>query len=218
VTGVARQRGEDRLHVDLAGPAGRLEALWEEPPSPRAAAVVCHPHPLHGGTMHTHAVHRIARAARSSGVSTLRFQFRGVGLSAGSHDGGRGERDDVRAALSWTAARRPGKPLLLAGFSFGAGMAVAVGCEEPRVAGLLVAGLADRASGDAARACGKPLASIQAEGDEFQTPADVAALLRGSEHPRRTATVHGTSHLFTEGLDRLEREAAAAFEWLLEAR
>jgi len=217
VTQVARQLGENRLHVDLAGPAGRLEALWEEPPSPRAAAVVCHPHPLHGGTMHTHAVHRIARAARAGGASTLRFQFRGVGLSAGSHDGGRGERDDVRAALAWAAARRPGEPLLLAGFSFGARMAVEVGCREPSVSGLLVAGLADRASGSAAGACARPLASIQAERDEFQSPAEVEALLRASEHPRRTATVPGASHLFTEALDQLEREAALAFRWLLEA-
>ncbi len=211
-----RRREEGRLHVDIAGPAGRLEALWEEPPSPRAVAVVCHPHPLHGGTMHTHAVHRIAGAARGRGVSTLRFQFRGVGLSAGAHDGGRGEQEDVRAALIWAAARRPGAPLLLAGFSFGARMALAVGCGDPAVEGLLVAGLADRESAEAACACPKPLAWIQAERDEFMPPAEAEGLLRGSGAPRRKALVHGTSHLFTAALDELVREAAAAFDWLLD--
>jgi alpha/beta superfamily hydrolase len=166
--------------------------------------------------MHTHAVHRIARAARSRGVSTLRFQFRGVGLSAGAHDGGRGERDDVGAALSWAAGRRPGEPLLLAGFSFGARMALLAGCGHPGVAGILVAGVADRDSALAARDCGKPLASIQAERDEFLAAAEAAALLRGSVGPRRTATVHGTSHLFPGALDILEAEAGAAFQWLLE--
>lgn len=165
--------------------------------------------------MHTHAVHRIARAARGRGVSTLRFQFRGVGLSAGTHDGGRGERDDVRAALGWTSRQRPGEPLLLAGFSFGARVAVEVGGLAP-VAGLLLAGIADRASGEAARACVKPVACIQAEGDEFLAPAELAALLGGSRGPRRTSVIHGTSHLFTEDLDSLEREAGAAVDWLLE--
>lgn len=166
--------------------------------------------------MHTHAVHRIARAARDRGVSTLRFQFRGVGLSAGTHDGGRGEQEDVRHALAWAAARAPGEPLLLAGFSFGARMALAAGCGEAAVKGLLVAGLADRASAEAARSCPKPLAWIQAERDEFLPAAEADGLLRGSPAPRRASVIHGTSHLFAAALDELERQAAAAFGWLLD--
>jgi len=168
--------------------------------------------------MHTHAVHRIARAARSRGLSTLRFQFRGVGLSAGKHDEGRGEQGDVRAALAHAGGRRPGEPLLLAGFSFGAWMAVEVGCDHPGVAGILAAGLAARALEiHTARPCDKPLASIQAERDEFATPGEVEALLAGPPSRRRAAVVRGASHLFTEALDALEAEAALAFGWLLGA-
>jgi len=170
--------------------------------------------------MHTHAVHRVARAARGGGISTLRFQFRGVGLSHGAHDAGRGEQDDVRAALAWVAARAPGLPRLLAGFSFGAWMAVAVGCADPAVRGVLAAGLPLRLCDlSAARACPKPLAAVQAERDAFGAPAEVEALLAGSPAPRRIGAVAGASHLFTEDLAGLEREAGAAFGWLLaEAR
>jgi alpha/beta superfamily hydrolase len=197
---------------------GRLEALWEEAAEPRALGVVCHPHPLFGGTMHTHAVHRIARAARARGVSTLRFQFRGVGLSAGTHDAGRGERDDVRAALAWAAGRAPRLPRLVAGFSFGAWMALEAGCAAAEVQGVLVAGLAARTHPlEVVRRCAKPLAAIQAERDEFGSPAEVEALLAGGAAPRRLAVVAGATHLFTEDLEALEREAGLAFGWLLEA-
>lgn len=207
--------------MDIAGPAGRLDAIWEEPPAARAAAVVCHPHPLFGGTMHTHAVHRIARAARSAGVATLRFQFRGVGLSAGRHDEGRGEQDDVRAALAWVREKRA-PPLLLAGFSFGAQMSLEVASADAAgggraISGVLAAGL-PLGGGEGARARGYPgpLASIQGERDEVASAADIASALQGSEGPRRMAAVPGASHLFTEDLGTLEREAEAAFGWLLE--
>ena len=96
------------MQVDLVSSAGRLEALLEESPDPRFAAVVCHPHPLFGGTMHTHAAYRIARAVRERGGTALRFNFRGVGRSSGRYDGGEGEADDARAALAFLAAERPG--------------------------------------------------------------------------------------------------------------
>lgn len=110
----------------LAGPAGRLEALLEEPGSgePRAAALVLHPHPLGGGTMHNKVVYRMARALRQLGAVTLRFNFRGVHLSEGQHDHGRGEVDDARAARDFLTARYPGLPLVLAGFSFGSRVAL----------------------------------------------------------------------------------------------
>lgn len=178
--------------------------------------MVCHPHPLHGGTLHTHAVHRIARAARSRGCSTLRFNFRGVGRSQGRHDGGRGERDDVRAALGWAGERAPGLPQLLAGFSFGAWMAVEVGSLEPQVKGVLAVGLpVGFLELEGARACPRPLAAIQGERDEFAGPERVAALLEGSVAARRQAVVPGASHLFVEALVALEHEAGSAFDWLL---
>jgi alpha/beta superfamily hydrolase len=167
--------------------------------------------------MHTHAVHRIARAARGRGVSTLRFQFRGVGLSQGRHDGGRGEQGDVRAALAWLADRQPGRPRLLCGFSFGAWMALLAGCPDPSLTGLLCAGLAVRSFDLAApaRGCPHPVAAVQAERDELGSPGEVEALFQGAAAPRRLAVVPGASHLFTEDLPGLEREAGLAFDWLL---
>src|SRR5271165_1109492 len=105
----------------VAGPAGRLEALLEEPEeiTPLEACLVCHPHPLYGGTMHTKAVYRMARGLRRSGSVVLRFNFRGVNLSEGVHDNGYGEVDDARAALDFLRSRYPGLPYALAGFSFG---------------------------------------------------------------------------------------------------
>jgi uncharacterized protein len=206
------------VHVDLEGPAGRLEALHEAPEGPRFAAIVCHPHPLYSGTMHNHATYRIARAIRAQGGATLRFNFRGVGLSAGAHDGGRGEADDGRAALAYLAGRHPDVPLLACGFSFGAWMALEAGCGDARVAGVLCAGLAlslREVATEAARSCPKPVAVIQAESDEFGTPDAVERALAGATSPRRLATVKGATHLFTEDLAALEREASAAAAWLL---
>ncbi len=110
----------------LPGPAGRLEALLEEPGDgePRAAALVLHPHPLGGGTMHNKVVYRMARALRKQGAVTLRFNFRGVHLSEGEHDHGRGEVDDARAARDFLTGRYPGLPLVVAGFSFGSRVAL----------------------------------------------------------------------------------------------
>jgi len=208
------------VQIELSGPAGRLEALLEEPPSPRFAAVVCHPHPLFGGTMHNHATYRLARAVRSLGGVTLRFNFRGVGLSAGRHDHGAGEADDVRAALRLLAERYPALPRHACGFSFGAWMALAAGCLEPEVQGVLCAGLAlSMREGvvESVRTCAKPVAVVQAAADEFGAVDAVERALQGASGPRRLAVVPGATHLFTEALDGLEREAEGAMQWLLGA-
>ena len=119
----------------LNGPAGRLEAiLWR--PRARAfsmAAVVCHPHPLFGGTMHNKVVYQAAKSLDAFGIAVLRFNFRGTGLSEGKHDRGEGERSDVRAALDFLATEYPEIPLLVAGFSFGCWVGLRVGCEDARV-------------------------------------------------------------------------------------
>src|SRR5437588_1356634 len=105
---------------EIAGPAGNLEALLEEPEdAPKVAALVCHPHPLFGGTMHNKVVYRIARALRRAGAVVLRFNFRGVGMSEGAHDQGVGEMEDARAALAILRDRYPELPYSMAGFSFG---------------------------------------------------------------------------------------------------
>ena len=133
----------------IPGPSGRLEALlWEgaagasprAAAAPRAAAIVCHPHPLGGGTMDNNVVFRTARGLQRAGLAVLRFNFRGVGASEGVHHGGGGpgsEEDDARAALDWLAARHPGLPLWGAGFSFGARTVASLSRREPRLARVL---------------------------------------------------------------------------------
>jgi alpha/beta superfamily hydrolase len=209
--------------IDLSGPSGRLEGLLEEVAAPRFAALVCHPHPLMGGTMHTHAVHRIARAVRLAGGISLRFNYRGVGRSQGRYDRGRGEADDAEAALAFLAGRHPGLRRLCCGFSFGAFAALAAGPRDPGVTGLLLAGLALEPVTDLPRdlaplrALPLPVAVVQAEGDQFGAPDQVRAELEGSSGPRRLAVVRRATHLFTEALDDLQLEAEAAAGWLLDA-
>jgi uncharacterized protein len=206
------------VQIDLRGPAGRLEGLYEVPETARFAAIVCHPHPLFGGTMNNHATYRLARAVRSQGGASLRFNFRGVGRSAGAHDQGRGEVDDARAALAWLAGRHPDLPCYACGFSFGAWMALETACPDPAVRGVLCAGLPlslRELATDAARTCPKPLAVVQAEHDEFGAPSEVQRALAAAPAPRRFAMVSGATHLFTEALPMLERQAVAALGWLL---
>lgn len=185
----------------------------------RFAAVICHPHPLFGGTMHNHATYRLAKAVRSRGGVSLRFNFRGVGLSKGAHDRGRGEQDDTRAAVALLARERPDLPLLACGFSFGSWMAIEVACADAGPRGVLAAGLAltlREVAVESAAACPKPVAVVQAERDEFGTPDAVARALESSRGPRRIAVVKGATHLCTEDLPALEREAGLALDWLLE--
>ena len=123
---------------EIAGPAGPLEALLELPAGePRAVAVFGHPHPLHGGTMHTKALYQAAKAMPRIGVAALRINFRGVGRSAGTFDSGPGEKDDFRAALTYAAERFPDLPIWAGGMSFGSWIAMTVGAEDARVSLLL---------------------------------------------------------------------------------
>ncbi len=119
----------ESLFID--GPAGKLEALLEEPEDqdPRHAVLVCHPHPQHGGTMHNKVVYRIARGLRRAGAVVLRFNYRGVNLSQGEYDHGVGELEDARAALGLLRSRYPALPFSLAGFSFGSRIILRLGCE-----------------------------------------------------------------------------------------
>ncbi len=211
--------------MDLQGPAGRIEALLEEPADARFAAIVCHPHPRFGGTMHNHATYRLAKAVRSRGGATLRFNTRGVGRSAGAWDEGRGEVDDAAAALAWLARERPALERWSCGFSFGAWLAALAGARDPAVRGYLLAGVALRAPDlaplrDAARLreIARPVAIVQAAEDVFASPDELRAAIAGSAGPRRLAVVAGTSHLFDEDLDALQREAEAALDWLLGGR
>ncbi|MGC3983046.1 MAG: alpha/beta hydrolase [Steroidobacteraceae bacterium] len=114
--------------VEIIGPVGPLQAIVDTPvemvTAPAAFAVICHPHPLQGGTMTNKVVHTLARACNECGVPSVRFNYRGVGSSAGSYDAGMGETDDAMAVIEWARLRWPATPLWLAGFSFGGGVAL----------------------------------------------------------------------------------------------
>ena len=190
----------------LAGRAGRLEALlWTSSAAdPDFAAVVCHPHPLFGGTMHNKVVYQTAKALHDRGAPVLRFNFRGAGLSEGKHDKGRGEQDDVRAALDYLAAEFPGKPILLAGFSFGSWVGLRVGCAEARVDKLIGLGLpVDNIDMSFLRACAKPKLVIQGGSDQFGSRANIESLFATLPEPKRLAIVDGADHFFTGRLDQI---------------
>jgi alpha/beta superfamily hydrolase len=198
---------------DVKGPAGRLEALLMRPEGAvAAAAVVCHAHPLHGGMMHFKVVFRIAKALQERGLSVLRFNFRGVGTSEGVHDHGQGEQADVRAALDEMERRFPGRPLVLAGFSFGAAMALYATAADPRVRAVAALGYPFRVMGDPVVLAGLrvPRLFVQGEDDEFGGGERIAALVQPLPEPKRLVIVPGADHFFTAKLDAVH---AAVADW-----
>jgi uncharacterized protein len=194
--------------------------LWAppEPAPPPLAAVVCHPHPLFGGTMHNKVVYHAAKTLHRYGLAVLRFNFRGVGLSEGSYDGGNGEGMDVRAALDYIAAEFPRTPLLASGFSFGAAVGLRIGCEDRRVVELIGLGLpVNDLEGDSLRRCAKPKLLVQGAEDEYgrrekwealtaSFPPEVAANARIIFIPQ-------ADHFFTGHLDQL---TVVLERWLVE--
>src|SRR5215210_1850518 len=123
------------------GPAGRIEAILKEPASAvTRVCVVCHPHPLFGGTMHNKVVYRIARGFEKAGFAVLRFNFRGAGRSEGAHDYGRGEQDDLRAAIEFMEKKYPNAEAWIAGFSFGAAVMLRSACGDTQVKAIVAAG------------------------------------------------------------------------------
>jgi alpha/beta superfamily hydrolase len=203
-----------RLAVPVAH--GQLEAILKEPTSPVAAAVVCHPHPLGGGTMNNNVVYRLAKALGDANFAVLRFNFRGVGASTGRHDGGAGEEEDALAALDLLAHRHPGLPLWMTGFSFGARVGLTVGARDARVEKLLGIGLAlSMFDYSFLNVCDKPKALIQAANDEYGARDAVEAAVAAMAAPKRLWLVDGASHLFPQHLAELEVDAASATAWLL---
>jgi len=190
----------------LPGPAGRLEAmLWTTSPSNSdIVALVCHPHPLFGGTMHNKVVFQAAKALHRRAIPVLRFNFRGTGQSEGEHDKGRGEQDDVRAGLDFLAAEFPGKPVLLAGFSFGSWVGLRVGCEDVRVSDLIGLGLpVNSVDLSYLRECTKPKLLIQGGGDQFGPREKVEALFDTLAEPKKLVIVENADHFFTGKLDQM---------------
>ncbi len=207
----------------LTGPVGRLEALLEEPEDgapgaagPRAAALICHPHPQHGGTMHNKVVYRIARGLRRSGHVALRFNYRGVNLSEGSYAHGEGELDDARVALEFLRGRYPDLPLTLAGFSFGSRIALRLGCEKP-AAGLTRRVVAvgfptvypDRSF---LEGCTVPRVFVQSTHDEFGPMDELERIAAALPEPKRVVLIEARDHFFAGALDALEETIAGLEE------
>ena len=186
---------------------GRLEAILWSPPqgnAPPLAALVCHPHPLFGGTMHNKVVYQAAKSLDELGLAVLRFNFRGAGASAGRHDRGQGERDDVRAALDYLAKEFPGTPLLLAGFSFGCWVGLRVGCEDTRVTELIGIGTPVNDSDFSYLSeCEKPKLFVQGSKDQFGSIEKLELLVVALPGTNQVRTVQGADHFFTGKLDQL---------------
>jgi alpha/beta superfamily hydrolase len=189
--------------MEIAGPAGSLEALLDLPragaePS-RAAVVFAHPHPQYGGTMHTKTVYQSAKGLARVGCAVLRFNFRGVGASGGSFDEGAGELEDFRAALDHVRAEYPGLPLWAAGFSFGAWVALEAGASDERVSALIgIAPPVARQGYDFPHvlASTKPKFFVQGELDEICPLKDMRAFYSRLHEPKELVVIDGASHLF----------------------
>jgi alpha/beta superfamily hydrolase len=192
----------------LDGPAGKLEALVEEPEDlvPGEVCVVCHPHPLHGGTMHNKVVHRVARGLRRSGSVVLRFNFRGVNRSQGEHDQGVGEVEDASAALRWLRSRYPGLPYSLAGFSFGSGVILELGCGLTDAARLIAVGFPTRfGRAPYLASCTVPKVFIASTRDQYAPRAEMEHIYTSVAQPKQLIWIEAADHFFSGALDRLEK-------------
>jgi alpha/beta superfamily hydrolase len=201
----------------LNGPVGRLEALLNAgSPNATQVAVVCHPHPLYGGTLHNKVVFHTMKALHSFGFPVLRFNFRGTGLSEGEHANGIGEVDDVRAALDWLEHEFT-LPVIFAGFSFGAAVGLRAAYADDRVRGLIALGLpAVEVEGRAydfefLRACSKPKFFVSGSRDQFGPPGKLEALVQTFADPKKLVRIEAGDHFF-EG--RLKELRVAIEEWI----
>jgi uncharacterized protein len=205
----------------LNGPAGRLEALLNAgAENATHAAVVCHPHPLFGGTLHNKVVFHTMKALNSFGFPVLRFNFRGAGLSQGEHDQGSGEVDDVRTALDWLDAEFH-LPMVFAGFSFGAAVGLRAACADTRVKIVIGVGtpvvpvaadtqLPRTYSFDFLHDCAKPKLFVSGARDQFGPRSKLEALVTSLPEPKKLVVIDGADHFF-EGRLRELRETIEAW-------
>jgi uncharacterized protein len=209
----------------LSGPAGRIETiLWSvgqeaRRGQPPLAAVVCHPHPLFGGTMHNKVVYRASKTLHRFGLPVVRFNFRGVGQSEGRHDNGQGEMEDVLTVVDFLAQEYSGLPLLVAGFSFGSWVGLRAGCADSRVTeliglGLPVANFKTR-SFSYLDSCEKPKLLVTGEFDQFGPPHELQAMVNSfppSVVEQTQVAIIGGDHFFTGHLPELD---SAISGWVL---
>jgi len=209
------------MSLTIAGRGVELEAVLREPDEQRlrGAVVVCHPHPLYGGTMDNKVVFRSAKAALSAGWAALRFNFRGVGKSTGTYDHGEGEKDDVRSALDLLAERYPEHPLALMGFSFGARVGLEIGVTDPRVSALVGLGLPLRMHDfDFLATNEKPTLLLSGALDEYCPPDKLEALARRLPPSTTVRTIDGADHFFSADLDPVQSYVSRFFLQLKPAR
>jgi alpha/beta superfamily hydrolase len=202
-------------NLTLHGPAGDLEALLQTGTRtvPGLAALVCHPHPKHGGTMHNKVVHRVAGTMAELGAAVLRFNFRGVGKSAGSYAGGVGEVEDARAALAALRARQPVDRLWVAGFSFGAGIATHLAAIEQGIERLvLVAPPVQRADLSVLRSLTVSKLVIQGTADRVCPFDALESQFATWAEPKRLVPVEGASHFFDTKLSQLAQVLSQELE------
>jgi uncharacterized protein len=191
----------------VTGPAGRLEALLEEPEqnAPVEAAVVCHPHPRHGGTMHNKVVYRLARGLRKAGCVVLRFNYRGVNLSEGEYANGIGETEDARTVFNELRERYANLPTLAAGFSFGARVALRLASQEAAIRRVIAVGFPTRATDNHfVFQVPVPKYFVQSTNDEFGPRADLTRLFESVPEPKELDWVPASNHFFQNGLDAFE--------------
>jgi alpha/beta superfamily hydrolase len=200
----------------LPGPAGQLEALLNVgQPDATHAALVCHPHPLYGGTMHNKVVYNCMKSLSKFGFHVLRFNFRGAGLSEGTHDEGRGECEDVKAAIDFLD-REFGLPILFAGFSFGAATGIKAVCSDERVVGIISLGTPVAAEGRHYRYgflenCTKPKLFVSGSNDQYSPREVLEGVVARAAEPKKLVIVEGTEHFFVGKLHEMQ---AAVEDWV----
>jgi uncharacterized protein len=194
---------------------GQLEAILKEPRDvpAKGVALVLHPHPLGGGTMHNKVVFRAAAALNDAGLTTLRINFRGVGRSSGEHDFGNGELEDIKAGLDYLVQNYPGQSITVCGFSFGARMGMEAGYKDERVKLLVSIGTPlSKYDFDFLKDCRKPILFVHGERDEFGDVEELRALVNriSGAVPVTLVVIPGTGHFFEGQLDELKR---AIYDW-----
>lgn len=196
------------LHINIPTPQGHLEGILkpeEEGSQPQYVGLVCHPHPLGGGTMHNKVVFKVAQTLQSLTIPALRFNFRGVGHSTGTYDEGRGEMDDVRYALEFLSRRYPGVPAILSGFSFGAYVGLRVAAGDDRVQVMIGLGVPARSFGeDTLQDCHKPKLFIHGAADEVAPYDQAVEWFEQVPAPKRFVTVQDADHFFQKRLDEVQ--------------
>jgi alpha/beta superfamily hydrolase len=201
------------LAITIDGPAGALEALLQERVDvpPERLAVVCHPHPLYGGTLHNKVVHRIASTLHHLGASVLRFNFRGVGRSEGRYDQGGGELDDARAALDWLTQRHAGLPRWMSGFSFGSWIAARLAAEQPAIERLILVAPPVRSSSfEVLHTLTTPKLVVQGTRDDMCPLSALEEEWPKWAEPKELITIPGASHFFDRQLGDLGAALARA--------